>query len=125
LDQQGLIKQESSEKLLGCSFEDLIVHLNNNVRGYVFGDDITFGKFAIDHVKPISIVDVSCYIELLKICNWRNLQLLTVKENSEKRNKFPAKDEAAYNASWRGIEIEAEAKKWRAQKLCSCAKCVE
>jgi len=92
---------------------------------YVFGDDITFGKVVQDHVKPINYFDLSsCYIELLKVCNWRNLQLLTEKENGVERNKFPPKDEAAYNASWHGIETEKEAVKWRAMGGCECKVCV-
>ena len=124
LDQQGSEKQEITEKLSGCSYDHLIVHLNNNDRGYFFEDDITHGKLQVDHVRPVSTVDASCYIDLLKICNWRNLQLLTQKENGRKSNKFTLADEAAYNACWRGVEIEAEAVKWRAECLCTCAKCV-
>ena len=119
------MKLEVSRELTKCSSEDLIVALDNNDRGYVSGDDVTFGKLVNDHVKPVDAADLSsCDIELLKICNWRNIQLLTAKENSEKSNSFTPEEEAAYNASWRGIEIEAEAVKWRAEGLCKCIKCV-
>jgi len=123
-DNSGFVKLEVSEKLTGCSSEELIVHLDNNDRGYVFGDDVTFGKLANDHVKPMDAFDLYCYIELLKACNWRNIQLLTEKENANKSNSFTPDEEAAYNASWRGIEIEKEAVKWRTENRCVCAKCV-
>jgi hypothetical protein len=77
-----------------------------------------------DHVKPIDAFDFSCYIEVLKASNWRNIQLLTEKENSLKGSQFPPKDEAAYDVSWRGIEIEKEAVKWKTKGLCNCPLCV-
>jgi hypothetical protein len=123
-EKSGFVKLEVSEEITGCTSEDMIVHLNNNDRKYVFGDDVTFGKLVHDHVKPINKFDFSCYIELLKACNWRNIQLLTDKENSDKGSKFPPKDEAAYDASWRGIEIEKEAVKWKAMGRCNCPRCV-
>ena len=123
-EKSGFVKLQVSEKLTGCSSEDMIVHLNNNCRKYVFGDDVTFGKFANDHVKPIDAFDFSCYIEVLKACNWRNIQLLTERENVHKSSRFTPKDKAAYDTSWRGIAIEEEAVKWKAMGLCNCPLCV-
>jgi len=123
-EKSGFFKLQVSEEITGCSAEDMVVHLNNNDRKYVFGDDVTFGKLVHDHVKPVEKYDFSCYIELLKASNWRNIQLLTEKENSQKSNRFTPKDKAAYYASWRGIEIEKEAVKWKAMGRCNCPLCV-
>ena len=123
-EKSGFVKLEVFEEITGCTSEEMIVHLNNNDRKYVFGDDVTFGKLVNDHVKPINKFDFSCYIELLKASNWRNIQLLTETENAHKSDRFTPEDEAAYDVSWRGIEIEKEAVKWKARGLCNCPLCV-
>ena len=123
-DKSGFVKLQVSEEITGCTSEEMIVHLNNNDRKYVFGDDDTFGKMVNDHVKPIDAFDFSCYIEVLKASNWRNIQLLTEKENAYKSDRFTPEDKAAYDASWRGVEIEKEAVKWKAIGLCNCPLCV-
>jgi len=124
LTKSGLVKLQVSEEITGCTAEEMIVHLNNNDRKYVFGDDDTFGKLVNDHVKPVNKFDFSCYIELLKASNWRNIQLLTEKENAVKSDRFTPEDKAAYYASWRGIEIEKEAVKWKEMGRCDCPRCV-
>ena len=91
LDKLGLVKTEVSEKMLGCTYDELMIHLNTNARGFVFGDD-TFGKLHVDHIRPISSFDVLCYVELLKACNYNNLQLLPASENLAKGAKFTLED---------------------------------
>jgi len=123
-ENSGFVKLQVSEEITGCTAEEMIVHLNNNDRKYVYGDDDTFGKIVNDHVKPINAFDFSCYIELLKSSNWRNIQLLTETENAHKSDRFTPEDKAAYDGSWRGIEIEKEAVKWKAMGRCDCPLCV-
>ena len=124
LDKMGLGKVEVSEELLGCTYDELVVHLNTNNRGFVYGDDITFGKLHIDHIRPIANFNVLCYIELKKACNFNNLQLLPWKENNKKRDEFPPAAAAVYAISVGGMAIAELAVGWRASGICKCALCV-
>lgn len=57
-------------KILGCNFEDFKKHLNNNKYGFKVGDEFT----DIDHITPISSAKTE--EEVLKLYNYKNLQLL-------------------------------------------------
>ena len=49
---------------------------------------MTWNSIEIDHVKPISLVDVSKEDELLEAFNWRNTQPLLKEDNLRKRIKY-------------------------------------
>jgi hypothetical protein len=118
LNNMGLSKECASQVLLGCSYEELVIHLNNNSRGFIYGDETM--DFHIDHIRPLASFNKRCRIELLKSCNWNNLQLLPGPENLGKGGKFPPSDAAAYAASDGGIAIAVLEVKWRGSKVCGC-----
>ncbi len=83
----NLVKEYKAMKYIGCSRKHLEEHLKSQMT-----PELEEG-FHIDHIKPISKFDLTKKEELLKCCNWRNLQLLTPEENLKKKNKWSKKDE--------------------------------
>ena len=69
-------KDGSTFKLVGCSPEHLRAHLGDQP-----GDN--------DHIFPLARYNTDT--EQHKMTNWRNLQRLTPKENSSKRDQLPTK----------------------------------
>jgi hypothetical protein len=124
LDLCDLGKIEVTEKYLNCTYLEFVAHLNKNDRGFVFGDDITFGKLNIDHIRPIANFNMLCYVEVFKACNFKNTQLLPWKENNDKGAKFPPEAAVAYAASENGKAIEALVPGWIEAKVCKRVGCV-
>ena len=76
----------SAVRDLGCSLEEFKVYLSS-----LFKDEMTwdnYGKWQIDHIVPISKFDLSDKEQLLKACNYKNLQPMWASENASKRNKY-------------------------------------
>lgn len=71
----GYIKNEKTIKILGCSFDDLLLHLNKNTYGFKYEDNL----YDIDHIIPISTSKTED--ELIKLNHYTNLQLLPSKFN--------------------------------------------
>lgn len=82
----GKLKNESALKLLGCSIEQLKLHLEKQfVKGMNWEN---YGKWHIDHIKPCASFDLSLESEQ-KICfHFTNLQPLWAKDNIRKSNKL-------------------------------------
>lgn len=78
----GYKKTSRTHKIIGCSFEMLINHLNNNDYGFMYGDS----RFDIDHIIPVS--SAISKNELLSLNHYSNLQLLPSYYNQHiKKNK--------------------------------------
>ena len=82
----GLLKKESSEKLLGCSWDNLKEHIEKQ-----FKDGMTWenhGKYGwhIDHIIPLS--SGKSEDDLNKLCHYSNLQPLWWDDNLSKSNKI-------------------------------------
>jgi hypothetical protein len=122
MERMGLSKDTESEKLLGCSYEDFLIHLDDNDRGFEYGMEGVV--LHIDHIRPMSNFNVGCRIELLKCCNWNNLQLLTEAENKGKGAKFTPAQSEAYDKSTGGMAIAELEKGWRSSGVCVCELCV-
>lgn len=87
LKSRNLQKKNKTSNLLKCSFEELIIHLNNNKYGFVYGDK----SLDIDHIIPTSrCVNIE---ELEELYCYTNLQLLPSFYNRyiKKNNKFNKK----------------------------------
>jgi hypothetical protein len=73
-------------QLIGCSKENLKNHLKNK-----FIDDMSFdnyGKWEIDHIKPLTAYDLNNNDEILKCFSYKNLQPLWKSDNCKKYNKY-------------------------------------
>ena len=90
-----LIKEHKTIKYIGCTEQELVDHLLAQIT-----PEIEEVGFHIDHIKPVSKFDLSNKEELLKCCNWKNLQLLTPEENLKKSNRWTSEDEIEWNKNF-------------------------
>ncbi|KAJ1464296.1 hypothetical protein T484DRAFT_1758204 [Baffinella frigidus] len=119
----GLKKCAKSEAMIGCTFKELMVHLNKNNRGLVYGDPDV--DIHVDHIRPLNNFKLGCQLEMLKAVNFNNLQLLPGFENISKRDRFTPADALAYAASAGGKAIAELEIGWRAAGVCECPECVQ
>lgn len=71
----GYTKNSKSRDILGCSYEELLDHLNDNKYGFVYGDD----NLDIDHIIPLS--RATSEEEIIELNHYSNLQLLPSEYN--------------------------------------------
>lgn len=76
------IKSTSTEKIIGCSYGQLYLHLNYN----------DFKEPSHDHIIPLSWAETE--EELYALCRWENLQGMELKENLDKRHFYCSKEKA-------------------------------
>lgn len=80
-------KSNRSIKLLGCSIDELKVHLEQQFEPGMTWEN--YGEWHIDHIIPCARFDLRNPIHQ-KICfNYRNLQPLWAKDNSSKHDNLP------------------------------------
>jgi hypothetical protein len=93
--------------VVGCSWAELVAHLNDNPNGLVFGS----AGVDVDHIRPMkSFTDHTCPVQQRECMNWNNLQLLTEDENRNvKRAEY---DSEAYAKTAAGIAIAILRKQW-------------
>jgi len=81
--QGGYKKNTKSANVLDCTYEELLKHLNDNLYGFVYGDD----GLDVDHIIPIS--SGGTQEEMIKLSHYSNLQLLPSEYNRYiKRDKL-------------------------------------
>ena len=87
---KGNFKAGSAVKDLGCSIQELKEYLEKQFKNGMSWDNhgIGKGKWNIDHIYPISKVDLTDRDQLLKVCNYTNLQPLWVEENVSKSDRI-------------------------------------
>lgn len=84
---KGKIKSGHSLDLLGCSVDELKVHLEQQFEPGMTWEN--YGEWQIDHIIPCSYFDLTKE-ENQRICfNYRNLQPLWANENNIKKAKVP------------------------------------
>jgi len=85
-------KSISNIELLGCTIEELKVHLQKTAikNGYKYFDINNYlGKdYHIDHIKPCASFNLTKLEEQRKCFNYSNLQILTATENLEKSDIY-------------------------------------
>ncbi|KAJ1466563.1 hypothetical protein T484DRAFT_3633115 [Baffinella frigidus] len=122
MHKHGMGKVSLNKGLMGCSNKELIAHLNDNDRGFVY--EQSGGVFHIDHIRPMaSFKNLKCRVEVLKCMNFNNLQLLPGSENCSKSDTFTPADEADYAISKAGLAIAELEIGWRADGVCKCELC--
>jgi len=77
-----------SIEYLGCDTETLKEHFKNKMT-----DDMTFDNIHIDHIKPVSRFNLEDEEEILKCCQFTNLQPLLSKDNLELNNTWTEENE--------------------------------
>jgi uncharacterized Zn-finger protein len=94
----GGCKSGRTMELVGCSWEELIAHLNNNPQGYFLGME----GIHIDHIRCMDSFKSYGPIEQRCALNWNNLQLLPGHVNQSKGSDY---DAVEYAASPSGLAI--------------------
>ncbi len=79
-------KNGSAVDDLGCSIEELKRYLESQFQEDMSWDN--YGKWHIDHIKPLCLFNLSDKIELMEACNYNNLQPLWAKDNLQKGKKW-------------------------------------
>ena len=83
----GLAKKTlPTNVLIGCSWEFLKIHLEKRFKQNMNWDN--YGKWHIDHYRPMASFNLFKQKELLKCCNFSNLQPLWASENLSKGAKL-------------------------------------
>lgn len=85
---KGITKEATTRELVGCTWKELKIHIENQ-----FIEEMTwknYGLFGwhVDHIKPLSLFDLSDKIQLYEACHYSNLQPLWAKDNLSKGNKY-------------------------------------
>ncbi|NBW57861.1 hypothetical protein EBR43_08770, partial [bacterium] len=83
---KGKIKVSSAIKDLGCSIEELKKHLQSK-----FSDGMNwhnYGKWHLDHVRPLSSYDLTNIDEFKEACHFSNLQPLWEIDNKKKSSNY-------------------------------------
>jgi len=83
---KGNYKSGSAVKDMGCSIIELKIHLERQFKKGISWDN--YGKWHIDHVKPLASFNLSDRNEFLEACHYTNLQPLWAKENMSKGDKL-------------------------------------
>lgn len=79
-------KPSSAIKEIGCSVDDLKLHLESKFQIGMTWDN--YGKWHIDHIKPLSKFNLLNLEEFKEACHYSNLQPLWAFDNIRKSNKF-------------------------------------
>ncbi len=83
----GQAKSARTLELLGCSVENLKIHLEKQFVDNMSWDN--YGKWHIDHIKPCALFDMTKEEEQQACFHYTNLQPLWAKENISKGKKYP------------------------------------
>lgn len=81
---KNIQKTGSAVKDLGCSIEDLIKHIESKFSSGM--NWYNYGKWELDHIKPISEFDLTDRVQFLEACHYSNLQPLWKRDNIRKSN---------------------------------------
>tara|TARA_Y100001951_G_scaffold92656_1_gene87617 strand:- start:7213 stop:8409 length:1197 start_codon:yes stop_codon:yes gene_type:complete len=88
--ESGLKKRMSTEELVGCSFDDLVIHIESKFTAGMNWDVFlkSGGKIHIDHIMPCAAFDLTNEEEQRECFHWSNLQPLWAVDNLKKGKKI-------------------------------------
>jgi hypothetical protein len=83
-------KSQKTELLCGCTWEELVQHLEKQFRPGMSWDTYGFGegKWSIDHIIPCNRFDLTDLLQQQKCFHYTNLQPLWSSENSAKHDNI-------------------------------------
>ena len=79
------IKSSHCEEILGCSIEELVMHLRKTWLDE-YGDEWSGQPCHIDHIVPLAVAKTKQ--EVIKLCHYTNLRLITPKDNIYKKDSM-------------------------------------
>lgn len=80
-----VVKTGSAVKNLGCSIPEFLAHLESKFTTGMSWNN--YGKWHIDHIKPLSSYDLTNPEQLILACHYSNLQPLWAAENISKNGR--------------------------------------
>lgn len=83
---KGRLKIGSAIKNLGCTIDELKTHLEKQFTKGMNWEN--YGKWHIDHIKPLSKFNFNDAKEFEEAVHYSNLQPLWAKDNLKKGNKY-------------------------------------
>lgn len=83
---KGKKKSKSTEILLGCSYQDFIIYLEQKFTDGMSWENYGLYGWHIDHIIPLS--SATDELSLEKLCHYTNLQPLWAKDNLSKGDKI-------------------------------------
>ncbi len=84
---KGNAKTGSAVRDLGCSIDELKLHLESKFKPGMTWENHSLLGWHIDHIKPLASFDLTNRDELLKAIHYTNLQPLWAEENMKKGSK--------------------------------------
>ncbi len=86
LKRYNIIKNITHMQLIGCSVDELKEHLKKQLKNEMTFEN--YGKWEIDHIKPITSFNLTNENEMCECFNYKNLQPLWREDNIKKSNKI-------------------------------------
>jgi hypothetical protein len=83
LKSKKFVKSKSTEEIIGCDYECFKKHIESLFKENMNWDN--HGEWHIDHIIPLSSANSDN--DIIKLCNYKNLQPLWANENL-KKNKY-------------------------------------
>jgi hypothetical protein len=84
IKKQGYTKRSQTYKILGCTYEEFKIHLENQfTKGMSWENQ---GEWHLDHIYPVSLAKDE--EELYKLNHYTNFQPLWAEDNFKKGNKI-------------------------------------
>lgn len=87
---KGNLKSASTKKLIGCSVEKLLEHLESQFQEGMTWDN--YGEWHVDHIKPCALFDFTKEEEQKECFHYTNLQPLWAEDNLRKSDKYIEED---------------------------------
>jgi hypothetical protein len=81
-------KKGSAVEMLGCSIEEFKEYLESKFTKGMSWDNHGTNGWHIDHIIPLSRVDLQNISELKKVCHYTNMQPLWAVDNLKKSNRI-------------------------------------
>jgi hypothetical protein len=83
----GKNKSQTTQELIGCSTEFLKDYIESKFEPGMTWNNYSVNGWHIDHIKPISLFDLTDPDQLKEACCYINLQPMWAEENLKKSNK--------------------------------------
>jgi len=88
LKSQGLKKNKRTVEMIGCSIEELKAHLESRFAVGMAWENRGYWGWHVDHIKPLSLFDLTDEAQQKLAFHYSNLQPLWAKDNFSKKNKY-------------------------------------
>lgn len=89
----GIAKADKTINLLGCSYAELRLHIENKFTAGMTWDGVFNGKIHLDHIRPLDSFDMRDPRQQAIAFHWTNLQPLWRRDNIRKGTKLMRQSE--------------------------------